>query len=104
MSRVVCPCCDGSGKIEAIEPIRELGGRMLPPQEGVIAAYLKANAGRVVRYQEIINALLNGRADGGPDAPERLLHVLVCRLRPGLAAIGVHLEAVRAVGYRVTGP
>lgn len=58
---------------------------------------LAASAGRVVTDEALIFAMYGDHADGGPDGPENVLAVLICKQRALLPAGAI--RRVRGVGY-----
>lgn len=71
----------------------------LDPQQRALCMLL-INRGSF-RKSLAVEALYGDRPDGGPDQPEKMIDVRVCRMRPKLAAHGVEILTLWGEGYAV---
>lgn len=70
----------------------------LPRKEFNMAVVLLSASGRLVSHDELFDALYGDREDGGPD--EKIIAIMLCRLRKKLVQVGVRIETHHGQGFR----
>lgn len=105
---ITCPCCGSKvarawvWDAEAGVLVTEHGssGHLNPQEATLVDALMKAKA-RVIHKDHLINALYGEHDE--PDVPDRVLDVIICRLRAKLRPIGVSIRTYSRRGYRLEG-
>lgn len=81
-----CPCC--GAKMEGQTPLAALEYMKLGGTEKLIIEAFVHRYPRTVSMKQLIHDVYAHRPDGGPDWPERIIHVVLGRLRKKLVGTG----------------
>ena len=85
-----CPCCHGSGKIEAHSSLPVY----LPPTQAKIYRMVQA-APEVINGWRLVELLYRDRADGGPEFALDCVHGAIRLLNKKLKPVGQRVRADR---------
>lgn len=88
-----CPCC--GGHIEGPTPLALLEHIRLTGHERAIVNILARRHPRTTSAADLIEEMYSAHYDGGPDRPDRVLAVVLTRLRQKLAGTGWQVPASR---------
>ena len=93
-----CPCC---GQVCAVsvpgaEVVELLGG-----QQRVVFERLLTASGRMVPRRMLLDEMYGDDPDGGALSAEKVLHLVVHRLRKAVAPHGYRIENAWGRGYRL---
>jgi hypothetical protein len=97
MTRVVCPCCLGSGEVDEVDDMA------LTYMERRVFKSINASAG--ISVHEIVRDVYSDRVDGGPETARECINTTIRRLNRKIAARGRIVKASNRRGkgsvYRV---
>jgi len=107
--KAYCPCCGSSIAMGEVVLDRQQGvvvfggipARLSPHQTSVVAELLRAwpNA---VSSDALIFAMYSGVDE--PQESQKVLHIVICKLRPLLKPLGLSISTIQARGYKLSIP
>lgn len=90
----LCPCCGQAIAAPPPDKVIEFM-RMTKQQRAIAEAVLRAHPRRVP-IDRIVDRVWGDDPDGGPEAPERIVHTVICKLNHRLQIYGWRIDGMAA--------